>query len=94
MTRNATFEEMIELCDGLVRIAIDDSTATLTWEDVKRTSGMDKAMARGLYKAAIAVGAKPSQWFACFDPVRIDKWIDVESWSEDRWSAVDGWRST
>jgi hypothetical protein len=90
--RNATFQEMNELAQGLVRIAVEDSAAPHGWEAFKRLSGIRPRFARGLYRVAIGEGAKPSQWFASFEPVPISRWLAVELWTPEGWVPMPDWQ--
>lgn len=63
---------------GLARIACNAELVPFSWKEFKKQSGVKSKIADAIYAAAIAHGARPSEWFATFEPVPAEKWIAIE----------------
>jgi len=73
-------------CFGLVRIEVLPSAAPHDWHAFKRLSGITARDAKLLYDSAIRTfRAKPSQWWASFEPVANNQWISIEEWNGTDW---------
>lgn len=70
-----------ELGKGLIRIEVTPEAAPYSWQDYKKKSGAHRKHIRGLEKAALECGAKPSEWRVSFSPVPKSKWLAVEVWN-------------
>jgi hypothetical protein len=86
----ATKDATCLLEGGLARIGVACETAAHDWEAYKRLSGITPKHAREMYKAAIAQGARPGQWFANFEPVPRSQWLAVEVWDGREWRGEPG----
>jgi hypothetical protein len=85
--RKLSFFEMAKL-DTPVRIEIAPRAAPYTWEAFTQLSGCSRKMLKSLEKAALEVGAAPSQWRVSFAPVGCDDWLAVEIWMDGEWSPI------
>jgi hypothetical protein len=74
---------------GLARIGVLPETAPHDWKAFKALSGIKAAKARGMYDAAIGVGARPGEWFVSFEPVPRSQWVAVEVWDGERWLRLE-----
>jgi hypothetical protein len=70
---------------GLARIGVVPEAAPHDWEAYKRLSGVTAKRAREIYKAGVAQGARPAEWFASFEPVPRSKWLGIEVWDGQKW---------
>lgn len=75
---------------GIYRIGVSLETASLTWDDIKRLSGMPQQVISGLQRVARKWGARPNEWRGTFEPVTRDKWVAVEVFDDSRWVTFSG----
>lgn len=78
-------EETHRCCGGLARIGVLPRVAPFSWRVLKRLSGMERSLARGLEEAARKMGGDPGKWFGSFKPVVQAEWVRVQVW-EGRWN--------
>jgi hypothetical protein len=81
-------EETAEHCGGLVRFGVAPETAPHDWNALRDISGMSPKMASALYQAAIRQGARPGEWWGCFEPVPRSRWVAVHVYQDGRWVGV------
>jgi hypothetical protein len=86
-------EQTAEVCGGLARIGVDESTAPYTWRDLKELSGMSGPQAQGLYRGAIEKGSRLSAWRGALDPVPREKWLAVEVMENGVWVPHPEWKT-
>ena len=60
-----------------MRFGVAPETAPRDWRALKELSGMSGRMAQGLYREAIARGARPGQWWGTFEPVPRSQWTPL-----------------
>jgi hypothetical protein len=74
---------------GLARIEIQVTTNIITWAKFKRTSNINKDMAKALEKVVNDNGAKPEEWYACYDPIYSNRFIVCEVLINGKWVTFD-----
>jgi len=79
----ATKKEMHAL--GMVRIAVDSTSAPFDWHQLKRRSGMKTRDARRLEIAARREYSFPEDWRGTFEPVLRSEWLSIERFDGDQW---------
>ena len=77
-----------ELGGGLVRFGVAPETAPHDWRALKEFSGMPGWMAQRLYRAAIARGARPGEWWGTFEPVIRSQWTAIDVDQDGVWVPV------
>lgn len=77
-----------ELGGGLERFGAAPETAPHNWRALKELSGMSGGMAQGLYREAIARGARPGQWWGTFERVLRSQWTAIEVYRDGTWVPV------
>lgn len=69
-----------------VRIKVDaGSVRVVDWKRFKQVSGIRIQTAQSLEESAMKEGANPSEWYATFDQVPLDKWTTLDFWIDDHW---------
>jgi hypothetical protein len=77
-------ETTAKIGEGLIRIEVSPDAAPYSWKDFKKKKMWTKKIIKGLEKAALKVGANPSQWRMSYYPVPKEKWIAVERWNPEK----------
>jgi hypothetical protein len=72
---------------GLVRIAVEDHIAPVSWTEYLVQSGIDFKFAALLTNSGIEQGGKPQQWFCSWTPVESKHWLSIEKfdWNKKLW---------
>src|SRR5262249_47542259 len=70
-----TKETTHEMGGGLARIGVRPEVAPYDWDAFKALSGVTKKVARALYRAALAAGSRPGEWYVSFEPVLRERWL-------------------
>ena len=69
------------------RIGVAITTAPYRWDDFRRMSGVSAKVVKMLYQRALAVGARPGEWYVSFEPVQQEKWLSVQLYDVMEWKA-------
>lgn len=72
---------------GLARIGVASDAAPHDWKAYRHLSGISADDAKTIYDEAVSAGARPGEWFATFDSVPRAKWLAVEIWDNEQWTA-------
>ena len=73
---------------GLVRLGVSRDVAVYDFGQLKRRSGMSRATADGLIRAAKSQGSNPEWWFGTFDPVPVKNCVGIHVFQDDDWVPV------
>lgn len=71
---------------GLYRIVVPKEIAPMDWFEMKEKVGLSKEAIKGIYDFAVSVGARMRHWYATFDRVPEDVWLNVQKLNDnDEW---------
>ena len=84
-----TFDELTQR-DTPARIEIDPLAAPLTWRAWRKTSGVNRRVAKALQITAMAKDSNSADWRMSFEPVRSEHWRAIEIFVGGRWSQFEG----
>lgn len=73
---------------GLARIVCNDEVAPIRWKQLKEIASIPYCVAHYLYSSAIQVGARPGEWRGTLDVVPVDKFVAIEFFDGQVWSAL------
>jgi hypothetical protein len=81
-------EETETAGEGLVRIEVRPEDAPHDWEDFCRLSGCQGETGKWLYAAAVKLGSDPRLWRVSFNPIPLDRWLDIEGFRDEQWLSI------
>jgi len=86
--QSLTFADLTQI-DTPSRIEVNQHAAPLDWRSWRKTSGVTSRTVKGLEKSALRLNASVADWRMSFEPVTVEKWLDIELFIGGQWRGMD-----